>query len=195
MGVNLTSTTMSLSESEFSEKGTILFCPKGHAPVKRKTKKRRHTVAFNPEHCMNCSLIADCPVKQGKRYHYLRYDYKALRIAKLWAREEIPEFKDRYQWRAGIEGSFSPHDARTGVKKLCVRGLKDVRFCATLKAIGVNIFRAAAVQKAINYEKGSPKEEISVFTMLFLFSKNILRLFGDNWKIFSRHLHTTPNLS
>jgi hypothetical protein len=40
---------------------------------------------------MNCSLIADCPVKQGKRYHYLRYADKALRIAKQRAREESSE--------------------------------------------------------------------------------------------------------
>ena len=31
-----------------------------------------------------------------------------------------------------------------------VRGLKTVRFCAILKAIGVNIYRATAVNKAVN---------------------------------------------
>ena len=48
--------TMSLSEFKFSEKGKVISCPKGHVPVKRKTKKNRHTVAFNSEHCINCSL-------------------------------------------------------------------------------------------------------------------------------------------
>jgi len=194
MGVNLISPTMgspkeptmSLSEFKFSEKDTILSCPKGHAPVKRKTKKRRHTVAFNPEHCMNCSLRGDCPVKQGKRYHYLRYDDKALRIAKRRAREESPEFKDRYRWRAGIEGSFSAYDARTGVKKLRVRGLKAVRFCATLKAIGVNIFRAAAVQKAINYEKGSPEGgKFRFYHVIFIFKEHFGTVWGQLKNIFA----------
>jgi len=36
------------------------------------------------------------------------------------------------------------------------RGLKAVRFCATLKALGVNIFRAAAVRAA----KMMPEEEL-----------------------------------
>jgi len=90
---------------------------------------------------MNCPLIGDCPVKQGKRYHYLRYDDKALRIVKRRTREESPELKNCYRWRAGIEGSFSAYDARTGVKRLYVPGLKAVRFCATLKALGVNILR------------------------------------------------------
>jgi hypothetical protein len=39
---------------------------------------------------------------------------------------------------------MSEYDRRTGVKHLRVRGLKAVKFCATLKALGVNIFRAAA---------------------------------------------------
>ena len=56
------------------------------------------------------------------------------------------EFKDRYWWRAGVETTMSEYDRRTGVKQLRVRGLKTVRFSATLKALGVNIFRAAVVR-------------------------------------------------
>ncbi|MFH1975268.1 MAG: transposase, partial [Pseudomonadota bacterium] len=58
------------------------------------------------------------------------------------------EFKDRYRWRAGIEGAISEYDRRTGVKRLRVRGLKAVGYCAVLKALGVNIFRAAAFRMA-----------------------------------------------
>ena len=182
--------TMSLSEFEFSEKGKAISCPKGHVPVKRKTKKRRHTVAFNSEHCISCSLIGDCLVKQGKRYHYLRYDDKALRIAKRRAREESPEFKDRYRWRAGIEGSFSAYDARTGVKKLRVRGLKAVRFCATLKAIGVNIFRAAAVQKAINYEEGLPEGgKFGLYHVILVFKEHCGTIWGQLRNILAQFVY------
>jgi hypothetical protein len=178
--------TMSLSEFKFSEKGKVISCPKGHVPVKRKTKKNRHTVAFNSEHCINCSLIGNCPVRQGKRYHYLRYDDKALRIAKRRAREDSVEFKDRYRWRAGIEGSISAYDARTGVKKLRVRGLKAVRFCATLKAIGVNIFRAAAVQKAINYEEGLPEGRIfGLYHVILVFKEHFETIWRQLRNIFA----------
>jgi len=34
-----------------------------------------------------------------------------------------------------------------------IRGFKAVRFCATLKAVGVNIFRATAVRRAANNRK------------------------------------------
>lgn len=45
---------------------------------------------------------------------------------------------------------MSEYDRRTGVKKLRVRGLKAVTFAAVLKAIGINLFRAAAFKKRQN---------------------------------------------
>jgi len=62
--------------------------------------------------------------------------------------EQSDEFKDRYRWRAGVEATMSEYDRRTGFKYLRVRGLKAVKFCATLKALGINIFRATAVRIA-----------------------------------------------
>ncbi|MBW1908663.1 MAG: transposase [Deltaproteobacteria bacterium] len=69
--------------------------------------------------------------------------------------EKTEEFKDRYRWRSGVEATMSEYDRRTGVKHLRVRGFKAVRFCATLKAVGVNIFRATAVRKAVNNGKAA----------------------------------------
>ena len=71
-----------------------------------------------------------------------------MRIVKRRINEQSDEFKDRYRWRAGVEATMSEYDRRTGVKQLRVRGLKAVKFCATLKALGINIFRAAAVKAA-----------------------------------------------
>ena len=70
-------------------------------------------------------------------------------MAKRRAYEETPEFRERYRFRAGIEGTISAYDARTGVKQLRVRGLEAVRFCATLQGYGINIFRAAMVRMAL----------------------------------------------
>jgi len=65
-----------------------------------------------------------------------------MRIARRRIYEQSDEFKDRYRWRAGVEATVSEYDRRTGVKHLRVRRLKAVKFCATLKALGVNIFRS-----------------------------------------------------
>ena len=154
-GVELTAPAMgktqqeriSLSDFEISEKAQVIACPQGHAPAKVRQKKRQ-SIGFAIEHCERCPLLAGCPVKKGKKFYYLRFKDKELRIAARRSAENCEEFKDRYRWRAGAEATMSEYDRRTGVKHLRVRGHKAVRFCATIKALAVNIFRAAAVQAA-----------------------------------------------
>ena len=136
-----------LSEFTFSENGAVVVCPKKHTPLKTKHKGTRHTALFSALHCDRCPLVGRCPVKKGKRHYYLRYEDKARRVAQRRAHELTDEFKDRYRWRAGIEASMSAYDRRTGVKRLRVRGMKAVRYCAVLKAIGLNLYRATAVRK------------------------------------------------
>jgi hypothetical protein len=138
---------LSLADFRFSPKGEIIACPQGSAPAKTK-KRKKISIAFSVTSCQNCPYLSSCPVKKGKKYYYLRFTDKEMRIAKRRLYEQSAEFKDRYRWRAGVEATMSEYDRRTGVKYLRVRGIKAVRFCATLKAIGVNIFRAAVVRSA-----------------------------------------------
>ena len=154
--------SITLSDFEINEKGNIVSCPQGHTPVKRKIKKTRHTVAFDSQKCSTCPFQETCPVKQGTKYHYLRYTNKAMRLAQRRAYEQTDEFKDRYRWRAGVEATMSEYDRRTGVKHLRVRGFKAVRFCATLKAVAVNIFRATAVRRAVNNAKAALQGVLSL---------------------------------
>jgi hypothetical protein len=143
---------MSLSEFKVSEHGHVLACPQGHKPVINKKKKTRFTQGFNCKTCEKCPLVNDCPVKPGKKYYYLRYDEKTMRLAKRRLKEQTSQFQDRYRWRAGIEATMSELDRRTGVKHLRVRGFKAVRFSATLKAIGTNLFRAVAALAALQHD-------------------------------------------
>jgi len=146
---------LSISDFQFSPKGEIIACPKGSAPAKVK-KRKKISIGFSETSCQNCSELSRCPVKKGKKYYYLRFTEKEVRIAKRRLYEQSDEFKDRYRWRAGVEATMSEYDRRTGVKHLRVRGLKAVRFCAILKALGVNIFRAAAVRAS----KMMPEKEL-----------------------------------
>lgn len=136
---------LSLDDFQFSPKGKIIACPAGHAPGKTKTKKRI-SVGFASQHCEVCPARSKCPVKEGTKYYYLRFTQKEKRIAMRRQYENSDEFKDRYRWRAGVEATMSEYDKKTGVKRLRVRGLKAVKFSATLKALGVNIFRAAILR-------------------------------------------------
>jgi len=141
---------LSLSDFTVSEKGQIVACPQGYAPAKITEKKDRITVAFHLHHCQKCPCRAQCPVKVGKKFYYLRYTKKDERIARRRAYEKTQAFEEQYRWRSGIEATFSKYKRRTGAKRLRVRGLTAVRYCATLKALAVNIFRAAAFQLTLD---------------------------------------------
>jgi len=144
-----------LADFQFSLKGEVETCPTGHAPVKIK-KRKRLSISFASQDCQECPELSKCPVKKGKKHYYLRFTDKEMRIAKRRKHEHSAEFKDRYRWRAGVEATMSEYDKRTGVKHLRVRGLKAVRFSATFKALGVNIFRATVVRA----RKMMPEQEL-----------------------------------
>jgi len=141
---------ITLADFEFSDDGHVVSCPQGNQPLVSNENDGRFSQGFDPETCAGCPCFDQCPVKAGKKYYYLRYDNKEMRLAKRRKYEQTDEFKERYRWRAGVEATMSEFDRRTGVKNLRVRGLKAVRYCAALKAIGVNIFRATVVRRALN---------------------------------------------
>jgi len=167
-----------LQAFSLSENGQIASCPQGHIPVKTRKRKDRYGAAFNSQCCLGCQMKDTCPAKQGKKYHYVNYTDKDLRISKRRAYEQTPEFKDKYRYRSGVEATMSQYNRRTGVKRLRVRGLKAVRYCATLKATAVNIFRAAVVRAAQGRaDRGklhtyfSPSRIIKIVKELFCFFK------------------------
>jgi len=198
MGVEIVSPTMgtekedtlSLSEFTFSERGKITVCPQGHAPVKVKHKKHRYTAAFDSSQCLRCPFAQACPVKPGKKHHYLRYEDKTMRIAKRRVKEHTPEFKDKYRWRAGIEATMSEYDRTTGVKRVRVRGFSAVRYCATLKAMGVNLFRATAVRNALKEQGESPQPGDSLLHRVLWVVKEQI---GVVWKKVKRLVLPLPS--
>jgi hypothetical protein len=186
---------ITLSDFDLNQRGELVSCPQGQAPVLTKKKKNRHTAAFDSRSCSSCPFQEACPVKKGKKYHYLRYTEKEMRLAQRRAYEQTEEFKDRYRWRAGIEATMSEYDRRTGVKHLRVRGFKAVRFCATVKAIGVNIFRATVVRKALNHAKASPGRVLSAFSYgVFVVKERFLKTWGQSAKMFTLFDHRYGHL-
>ena len=88
-------------------------------------------------------MLEKCPVKKGGKHHYLRYSAKEMRLARRRQNEKIDQFRDQYRWRAGVEATMSMLDRKTGIKKLRYRGFARVRLAVVLKALAINIFRAA----------------------------------------------------
>ena len=54
---------LSLQDFCFSEEGRIIACPKGHVPEIIKIRKRV-SIGFASQHCEDCPLLPNCPVKK-----------------------------------------------------------------------------------------------------------------------------------
>ena len=140
---------LSLADFTLSHSGKILKCPQNQTPFKVRFKKR-FSASFSIAKCLDCSLHEQCPVSIGKKASYYRYTLKDVRISRRRRHERTPEFKDKYRFRAGVEATMSEYDRVTGVKKLRVRSLAAVTFAAFMKAIGINIKRAARFRQLEN---------------------------------------------
>ena len=139
-----------LSKFSLDEQGRITSCPCGITPASINQTKKGFSAAFPSEFCLQCESFGVCPVKEGTKACYYRYNEEDIGTAHRRRHEESLAFKDKYRYRAGVEATMSEFDRRTGVKHLRVRGLKAVRFAVVMKAIGLNIFRATRCRKAIN---------------------------------------------
>lgn len=177
---------LSLTDFAFSDQGEVLSCPAGHQPIKTWQKKDRHRAFFTIEQCEPCPHRDRCPSNPGKGHHYLGYYHKAFRAARRRQWQQTDAFKNRYRYRAGIEATFSALDRKTGIKHLRVRGFKAVRYCVHLKAAGMNIFRASAIQIRKKATRMAQKAALACRNLCLLFFKepltNILifpRFFGS----------------
>ncbi|MBD3794185.1 MAG: transposase, partial [Campylobacterales bacterium] len=153
---------LSIADFEKTDAGAISKCPEGHMPLKTKIKGSKHIAHFDRKHCSSCLRLEVCLIKRGKRRYSVLYDKKQVRLAERRKYESTDEFKDRYRYRSGVESTISTYDRITGVKRLRVRGLQAVRFCAVLKAAGVNIFRATAYRGRVIRAKEAAEGDVLV---------------------------------
>jgi hypothetical protein len=142
---------MTMADFSFSDDGAIVACPQGHTPIIFRHKGKRRTVVFANADCLGCPKKKECPIKPVRDGYGFRYTEPALRLARRRAAQKTAAFKDRYRHRSGVESTMSAFDRLTGVKHLRVRGMKAVRFAVMLKALGVNLLRAAAAWVAGTY--------------------------------------------
>jgi len=153
-----------LVDFTFFPDGKVVACPRGHAPLKTQKKRDSFNAIFPYETCGDCD---ECPARPGgAKSKYLRYSTKELRLVRRKAFEETTEFLDKYRFRAGIEATMSQLDRRTGLKHLRVRGMRAVRFCAFLKATGINILRAAAFKCGQNKDHSPIRDPFSIICKL-----------------------------
>ena len=191
LGVELVSPTMgtqtqstSLADFLFSDSADILSCPEGQKPQRIKTGKQGGKIVhFAKAVCDLCPRQSDCPVKRVKKSASLRYDAKALRLAKRRTKEKTDEFREVYRFRAGAEGTMSDLDRMTGLKHLRVRGMPQVRLAAVLKATGLNILRAVAFKNRLQRQKNAKRCSDVSGNRLFDTVKALLRRVYDDLQV------------
>jgi hypothetical protein len=145
-----------LSDFSSTKNGKILGCPMGQKTKKNIRNKNNDggQAYFDRSACAACERRDDCLVKISTNIAKLSYRDEQVRIAKRRAYQLTDEFKDKYRWRSGIEGTNS-FLARLGIKRLRVRGDKASELKIKLKALGVNIRRVTRYVSRERKENGA----------------------------------------
>ncbi|MDD2302572.1 MAG: transposase, partial [Eubacteriales bacterium] len=151
----------------FDDKGHVVRCPMGHAPIDHRilsgnntTRRCLHAI-FDGDICRSCEMLDHCPVrapnhrKKGCRPRDTSGDFRLEITAELRLRDEMyalqqtTEWRQRYRIRAGIEATNSELKRSHGIGRLRVRRLAKVCFAVACKIIACNIKRWARAHTAL----------------------------------------------
>ena len=137
---------------ELNENQEVLACPAGHAPesTRYSTKSDRTWAKMDASLCQSCPLLDRCRVQRDKKTQVpngrVQFQTSAVRAAERRRYEQTDEFRDRYRWRSGIEGTNSCLKRKLKMARLRVRGLKAVTTAIMFKVTGWNILRAVSLR-------------------------------------------------
>jgi hypothetical protein len=152
---------------EFNEKTSeVTKCPNGKAPTSVKiNKKGTITARWAKSDCEDCPLKEHCKTKNGARGRRLNYSEKDIRLWQRRRNEAGKDFRDKYRYRAGIEATNARFIHMTGARRVRYRGIENVEFAETMKALGINMFRVQKyTQKTGNFRPQNP-----IFLVYFSF--------------------------
>lgn len=143
---------LQLEDFKLDETGQVVACPAGHAPISVSSTDKNYQARFDAGVCAGCPLRDLCPVQKPRpsdtQATRLQYDKPRLDMHQRRKKEQEAEFKERYRWRAGIEGTMSRLKHTLGLAALRVRGFAAVKYEAFMGALGLNILRCAACAAA-----------------------------------------------
>jgi Transposase DDE domain len=140
---------LTLEHFELDEDGQVVRCPQGHAPVMTSAGGDKIQVLFDVATCAACPLHQSCCASAVDRKEP-RYQYTHDRVRQRTRRrrDRSDEFRDRYRWRSGIEGTMSRFKSQMRMASLRIRGRLAVGYVTFLRALGLNIHRVAAYKAA-----------------------------------------------
>jgi transposase len=122
-------------------------CPQGHASQKW-SQTHNHlgapiiNIRFAPSACAKCTERQKCTRSQSGPRHmtfHPRLEHEALQERRLL--QNTPEFKRRYDARAGIEGTISQSVRVTDLRRSRYIGLAKTHLQHILSAAAINLYR------------------------------------------------------
>lgn len=145
--------------------GCVDACPQSHEPLSVTREAVTSTiptgnvatatltrVRMSAEHCGNCPLLKQCPIKQQRDGSYqLEFTDKEQRLAARRREESTDVFAERYANRSAIESTNSGTKNRLGLGDLPVRGGGAVFRVLLNKVTGGNILRAATTATMLTF--------------------------------------------
>ncbi len=93
-----------------------------------------------------CEFADSCPAE--KNAATLRFTDQDFALAFSRAREETPQFKERYKIRSGIEATNAALKTAHGLARVWTRGMARVTFAVLMKVLALNFKRYARVRCA-----------------------------------------------
>jgi hypothetical protein len=133
---------LSLRDFHFEE-NQLVSCPAGHSPIEQvdKPEKGYHIARFSKEQCGGCPYVAGCPVRCRGCFHSLSFSDRQVLLAQRRQQLSKEDYRQKCRLRPAIEGTISQFKRQMHNGKLRVRGLREVRNCVILMAIGINFGR------------------------------------------------------
>jgi transposase len=121
-------------------------CPQGHTSARWSPAGERMEVVFAREVCAACPMRSAC-TKSSTTGRVLHVRPQAAHEALRARRQEqhTPEFRQRYEARAGIEGTHSQAVRRMGLRRARYDGLDKTHLQHVLTAVAINLVRIDAV--------------------------------------------------
>ena len=121
-------------------------------------------VRFSSKDCRECKSCPLCTRSKDKFRHLTllpsKEEHEAVQAARL--RQKTPEWKSKYETRAGIEGTFSRAVSLLGVRRARYRGQQKVSLEHVLTAVALSILRVMEWLGGI----APPKRRVSAFAKL-----------------------------
>lgn len=102
-------------------------------------------IDFPRSACSCCGRRSECTkAKSSRRRLTIRFREQHEAIQAARQRQQTPEFRRRYRCRAGVEGSFSQGNRRSGLRQARYIGLAKVGLQQLITAVALNLLRALA---------------------------------------------------